>query len=322
MAKSPIQVSDSTAPPDVHANLASFARHLRAENKAPSTITTYARRSSSSTRTSPRPACHVPSRTSTGTPRGVPRGPPRARRAPATVSQRYRSLAAVLQVAGGRGRDPRDAHGEHVAAARPARAAGGPPRGRPPRAPGDLLRRPSSTSGGTTRYPALPRYRDAPRRAGRAAASSTSTSCATSRSFSARAGARASARSVARRPRRSTATSASAAAAATPSREWLWLGKRGRLTDTGVEQVVKRRAAQAGLSGSTRTCSAIPTRTRCWPTGWPRATSCRLADGAVGRCSTVTAPPRRTSGLVPRTASTARAIGYECDATTHRPTSR
>ena len=31
--------------------------------------------------------------------------------------------------------------------------------------------------------------------------------------------------------------------------EWLWLGKRGRLTDTGVEQVVKRRAAQAGLVG-------------------------------------------------------------------------
>lgn len=29
--------------------------------------------------------------------------------------------------------------------------------------------------------------------------------------------------------------------------EWLWLGKRGRLTETGVEQVVKRRGRQAGL---------------------------------------------------------------------------
>lgn len=29
--------------------------------------------------------------------------------------------------------------------------------------------------------------------------------------------------------------------------EWLWLGRRGRLTETGVEQVVKRRARQAGL---------------------------------------------------------------------------
>lgn len=29
--------------------------------------------------------------------------------------------------------------------------------------------------------------------------------------------------------------------------EWLWLGKRGRLTDTGIEQVVKRRGEQAGL---------------------------------------------------------------------------
>ena len=34
---------DSTAEPDVYANLASFARHLRAENKAPSTIVTYSK---------------------------------------------------------------------------------------------------------------------------------------------------------------------------------------------------------------------------------------------------------------------------------------
>ena len=31
--------------------------------------------------------------------------------------------------------------------------------------------------------------------------------------------------------------------------EWLWLGKRGRLTETGVEQVVKRRGAEAGIVG-------------------------------------------------------------------------
>ena len=30
---------------------------------------------------------------------------------------------------------------------------------------------------------------------------------------------------------------------------WLWIGQRGRLTDTGIEQVVKRRAVQAGLEG-------------------------------------------------------------------------
>jgi site-specific recombinase XerD len=29
--------------------------------------------------------------------------------------------------------------------------------------------------------------------------------------------------------------------------EWLWLGKQGRLNDSGIAQVVKRRAAQAGL---------------------------------------------------------------------------
>jgi len=31
--------------------------------------------------------------------------------------------------------------------------------------------------------------------------------------------------------------------------EWLWLGKRGRLTETGIEQVVKRRGTQAGIEG-------------------------------------------------------------------------
>ena len=28
---------------------------------------------------------------------------------------------------------------------------------------------------------------------------------------------------------------------------WLWIGQRGRLTDTGIEQVVKRRGRQAGV---------------------------------------------------------------------------
>jgi integrase len=31
------------------------------------------------------------------------------------------------------------------------------------------------------------------------------------------------------------------------SEPWLWLGKRGRLTETGVEQAVKRRGRAAGL---------------------------------------------------------------------------
>ena len=30
---------------------------------------------------------------------------------------------------------------------------------------------------------------------------------------------------------------------------WLWIGQRGRLTDTGVEQVIKRRGREAGLTG-------------------------------------------------------------------------
>jgi site-specific recombinase XerD len=31
--------------------------------------------------------------------------------------------------------------------------------------------------------------------------------------------------------------------------EWLWLGRKGRLTETGVHQMLQRRAAQAGLEG-------------------------------------------------------------------------
>jgi site-specific recombinase XerD len=31
------------------------------------------------------------------------------------------------------------------------------------------------------------------------------------------------------------------------SSEWLWLGKQGRLNDSGIAQVVKRRARQAGI---------------------------------------------------------------------------
>ena len=31
--------------------------------------------------------------------------------------------------------------------------------------------------------------------------------------------------------------------------EWLWLGQRGRLTETGIDQMVKRRAREAGLTG-------------------------------------------------------------------------
>jgi hypothetical protein len=36
MAKPPSQTEDTSAPPDITPNLASFARHLRAENKAAS----------------------------------------------------------------------------------------------------------------------------------------------------------------------------------------------------------------------------------------------------------------------------------------------
>ena len=108
MPKSPIQAANSSAAPDISANLASFARHLRAENKAPSTITTYSKA--------------VDQLDAYLASVGMPRAVAHIRREhieaflvalqergarPATVSQRYRSLAGLLQVAGRRGRDPR-----------------------------------------------------------------------------------------------------------------------------------------------------------------------------------------------------------------------
>ena len=49
--------------------------------------------------------------------------------------------------------------------------------------------------------------------------------------------------------------------------DWLWLGPKGRFTDTGVRQMVKRRGSQAGIDG----LHAHMFRTPLPIGGWPRA---------------------------------------------------
>ena len=49
--------------------------------------------------------------------------------------------------------------------------------------------------------------------------------------------------------------------------EWLWLGKKGGLTASGMAQMLERRGNQAGLPGLHPTASDIPSPT----SGWPKA---------------------------------------------------
>ena len=249
MRQPPIQTADSTAPPDVEANLASFARHLRAENKAPSTVTTYSKAVVQFDQ-------HL---RAVGMPRAVAsvhrehveaflvalleRG---AR--PATVSQRYRSLQQFFKWL--------EAEGE-VTASPMARM-------KPPLVPLEppevlrdddfraLLKASSGQEFEDRRDTAIMRlFLDTGMRRGELAGlrlddidfdHDTAIVMGKGRRPRVCPFGRKTAQAIDRylrvRGRHPHADS-----------EWLWVGKRGRLTDTGVEQVVKRRAAQAGLVG-------------------------------------------------------------------------
>ncbi len=61
------------------------------------------------------------------------------------------------------------------------------------------------------------------------------------------------------------------------SDEWLWLGKQGRLTSTGIAQLVRRRGAEAGLPTFTLTCSGTPSPIRCSPMAMQEGALMRLA---------------------------------------------
>ena len=58
-------------------------------------------------------------------------------------------------------------------------------------------------------------------------------------------------------------------AAAMPS---LWLGKRGRLSDSGILQMVRRRGEEAGLGQIHPTTSDIPSPTPGWPVAATKGT--------------------------------------------------
>ncbi len=240
---------DSIAEPDVLDNLASFTRHLRAENKAPSTIVTYSKAVeqfevflSEPRRRRPRRVADV--RREDVEAFLVERADAGMR--PATLSQRFRSLQQFFKWLAAEG----EIDGSPMATMRPPQVPETPP---PVLREADLRKLLDACAGTDfedRRDNAMIRlFLDSGMRRGelaglrmedvdldqeaavvmgkgrrpRACPFGHKTGQALDRYMRARA-------------KRSDA-----------SEPWLWLGKRGRLTETGVEQAVKRRGRAAGL---------------------------------------------------------------------------
>jgi site-specific recombinase XerD len=241
--------SNSIADPDVIANLASFTRHLRAENKAPSTIVTYAKAVEQFDAFLAEPRRRRPRRVVDIRREDVEAflvDRADAGMRPATLSQRFRSLQQYFKWLADEGEIERSP----MATMRPPHV----PETPPPVLREEDLRRLLDACGGTgfedRRDNAMIRlFLDTGMRRGELAGLRVEDV-----DFD---------QGVAlvlgkgRRPRacpfghrtgqaldRYLRVRARRADAAEP---WLWLGKRGRLTETGVEQVVKRRGREAGL---------------------------------------------------------------------------
>lgn len=93
--------------------------------------------------------------------------------------------------------------------------------------------------------------------------------------------------------------------------EWLWLGKQGRLNESGIAQVVRRRGVKPASRTCTHTCSDIPSRTQCSLTVCRKATSCGWPAGAPARWLVGTVPPLPTSAPAPLMSGIAQAIDFE-----------
>jgi site-specific recombinase XerD len=248
MAKTPIQTADSNAA-DIAANQESFGRHLRAENKAPSTITTYSKA--------------IDQLDAYLSSTGMPRAVGRIRREhieaflvslqergarPATVAQRYRSLQQFFKWLAEEG----EISVSPMTNMKPPHVPLEPPEVLREDDLRALLKTCDGPEYDDRRDNAILRlFLDTGMRRGELAGLrladinfDTDTALVLGKGRRPRVCpfGRKTAKAIDRylrvRGHRADAVS-----------EWLWLGKRGRLTDTGIEQVVKRRAAQAGLRG-------------------------------------------------------------------------
>src|SRR5664280_1046678 len=82
---------------------------------------------------------------------------------------------------------------------------------------------------------------------------------------------------------------------------YLWLGRKGRFTASGIGQMVRDRGRGAGLGDAVHaTCSGTPSPIASSPPGCRRPTSCGSPDGAAGACLNATRPRRQPSGHWPR----------------------
>jgi len=240
---------DSIAEPDVLDNLASFTRHLRAENKAPSTIVTYAKAVEQFEAFLAEPRRRRPRRVADVRREDVETflvDRQEAGMRPATLSQRFRSLQQFFKWLASEGEIERSPmatmHPPHV------------PETPPPVLREAELRKLLDACAGTDfedrRDNAMIRlFLDTGMRRGELAGLRLEDVDLDQEA--------AVVLGKGRRPRacpfghktgqaldrylRSRARRADA------SEPWLWLGKRGRLTETGVEQAVKRRGRAVGL---------------------------------------------------------------------------
>jgi site-specific recombinase XerD len=241
--------SDSIAEPDVLDNLASFARHLRAENKAPSTIVTYSKAVEQFEAFLAEPRRRRPRRVADVRREDVEAFLVERQDAgmrPATLSQRFRSLQQFFKWLAAEG----EIEGNPMATMRPPHV----PETPPPVLREAELRKLLDACAGTDfedrRDNAMIRlFLDSGMRRGELAGlrvedvdldQETAVVMGKGRRpracpFGHKTG-QALDRYLRMRAKRPDA-----------SEPWLWLGKRGRLTETGVEQAVKRRGRAAGL---------------------------------------------------------------------------
>jgi site-specific recombinase XerD len=240
---------DSIAQPDVLDNLASFTRHLRAENKAPSTIVTYSKAVEQFELFLAEPRRRRPRRVADVRREDIEAFLVERQDAgmrPATLSQRFRSLQQFFKWLAAEG----EIDGSPMATMRPPQV----PETPPPVLREAELRKLLDACAGTDfedrRDNAMIRlFLDSGMRRGELAGLRIEDVDLDQEA--------AVVMGKGRRPRacpfghktgqaldRYMRARAKRLDASEP---WLWLGKRGRLTETGVEQAVKRRGRAAGL---------------------------------------------------------------------------